>query len=225
VIDQGKGDGALSSLLERYARLASPMLDRVVGRITGTFSRIPSRAGETAIGQLVADAHLSATAAAGARAAFVNAGGVRSSLEYQGDGSVTFGAVHAVYPFDNTLVTMTLTGAQIASLLEQQWQGAQPEILQVSRGFAYAWSAGRPVGQRVLPGSISLDGEPLERERSYRVTVNSFLANGGDGFSVLRQGRDAVVHGDGREALIRYFDRQVPVSPRREPRIRTAAPG
>jgi 5'-nucleotidase len=214
-------DGIESDLLARYAGLASPVLDRIVGGIAAPFPRVPSAGGETLIGRLVADAHLADSAAEGARIAFVNAGGVRSALAFKEGGRISFGEVHAVYPFENTLVTMTLSGAQILRALEQQWRGSVQEILQVSRGFAYAWSPARAIGQRVVPGSVSIDGRPLDPDASYRVTVNSFLENGGDGFTAFQEGRDRAAGGEGRDALMRYLERNSPVSPAQETRIRT----
>lgn len=204
----------------RYAGLASAVLDRGVGRTMEEIPHIPTSGGETAIGRLVADAHRAETAASGAQIAFVNAGGVRSALPYRADGRITFGDVHAVYPFENTLVTMNLSGAQIVSVLEQQWRPSGREILQVSRGFSYSWRPDRPIGQRVVPGSVAIDGRSLEPGASYRVTVNSFLEAGGDGFSVFKGGRDRVAGPDGREALLRYIAGHSPVSPAKDARIR-----
>jgi 5'-nucleotidase len=97
-----------------------------------------------------------------------------------------------VQPFYNNLVTLTLSGAQLLQVLEQQWLNQpRPRILQVSNGFAYTWDAARPAGQRVVPGSVLLDGSLLEANANYRVTVNSFLAAGGDNFHTLKLGRDA----------------------------------
>jgi 5'-nucleotidase len=101
---------------------------------------------------------------------------------------VRYEDLFAVQPFYNNLVTITLTGAQIVQLLEQQWLNqTQPRILQVSRGFGYTWDAAKPAGQRVVPGSVTLNGQPLVATAAYRVTVNSFLASGGDNFTVFRQ--------------------------------------
>ena len=209
-----------SELVGRYAALASAVLDRMVGRTKEEIPHIPTPGGETAIGRLVADAHRAETAASGAQIAFVNAGGVRQALPYRADGRVSFGDVHAVYPFQNTLVTMNLSGAQIVAALEQQWRASGSEILQVSRGFAYSWRPERPIGQRVVPGSVTLDGRPLEPEATYRVTVNSFLENGGDGFTVFKAGRGRMPGPDGREALLRYVASRSPLSAPREERIR-----
>ena len=100
----------------------------------------------------------------------------------------------SIQPFNNNLVTMTLSGAQVVQLLEQQWsvrsEGAR--LLTVSRGFSYGWDASQPVGQRVLPGSVLLNGRALQAGDSVRVTVNSFLAGGGDSFPVLKEGSNLV---------------------------------
>ena len=94
--------------------------------------------------------------------------------------------------FRSNLVTLTLSGAQVVQVLEQQWANQpRPRILQVSKGFSYTWDNTQPTGQRVVPGSVMLDGKPIDAAANYRVTVNSFLADGGDSFSVLKQGRDA----------------------------------
>ncbi len=113
--------------------------------------------------------------------------------------SGTFGQLFNVLPFNNNLVTMTLTGEQIRRLLEQQWEKPQPmggRILSVSQGFSYAWDAQAPegtaagTGARIVPGSLQLQGVPLDMQKNYRVTVNNFMASGGDNFAILRDGRD-----------------------------------
>ena len=187
-------DAAQTQLIAVYEKLAAPLAKRVVGKIAAPLTRDASPAGETSVGQVIADAQLAATRAAadgGAQLALMNPGGVRASLTAAADGSVRYEDLFSVQPFYNNLVTMTLTGAQIVQLLEQQWLGQpQPRILQVSHGFGYSWDNAKPVGQRVVPGSVMLDGRPIEAAASYRVTVNSFLADGGDNFQILKQGRD-----------------------------------
>ena len=187
-------DAAQTELIAVYEKLAAPLAKRVVGKIVATLTRDSSPAGESPVGQVIADAQLAATRAAadgGAQIALMNPGGVRANLTAAADGAVRYEDLFSVQPFYNNLVTMTLTGAQIVQLLEQQWLGQpQPRILQVSRGFGYSWDNAKPVGQRVVPGSVMLDGRPIEAAASYRVTVNSFLADGGDNFQLLKQGRD-----------------------------------
>ena len=147
------------------------------------------------LGQIIADAQLAATRSeqdGGAVIAFTNPGGIRTSLQRSADGAVTFADIFAVQPFGNSLVTLTLTGAQIKTLLEQQWLNQpKPRILQVSKGFSYTWDDRRPTGDFVAAEGITLNGRAIDPAARYRVTVNAFLADGGDGFVVLEGGRRA----------------------------------
>jgi 5'-nucleotidase len=193
--DRFNKDPAQTSLIAVYEQLSAPLAKRVIGKIAAPLTRDESPAGESAVGQVVADAQLAATRAAadaGAQIALMNPGGLRANLTAAADGAVRYEDLFAVQPFYNNLVTLTLTGAQIVQVLEQQWLSQpRPRILQVSRGFAYTWDNARPVGQRVVPGSVTVDGKVLDAEATYRVTVNSFLADGGDNFPAFKQGRDA----------------------------------
>jgi 5'-nucleotidase len=209
----------VAAIVERYARLAAP-LKRVVGRITAPFTRRFSSDGESPLGRAIADAHLAATRSEGAVVAFMNPGGIRAPLDLKGEGEITYDDVYNVYPFDNALVTMTLTGAQIFELLEQQWLGDFPRVLQVSDGFSYAWNPATRVGSRVMRDSVTLEGKPLEPEKAYRVAVNSYLADGGDAMSVLRQGVDRVRTLGGREAIVRFLETHSPLAPDSGRRIR-----
>jgi 5'-nucleotidase len=196
----------------------------VVGSITATLSRAAGPNGESALGGIVADAQLAATRAeqdGGARLAFTNPGGVRTDIVRRDDGNVTYADVFAAQPFNNSLVTLTLTGAQIRQLLEQQWLGQQnPRILQVSKNFSYAWDAARPAGERVDAAAIRLDGQPIDPAASYRVTVNNFLAEGGDGFVVLREGTERSTGGGDLAALVAWFEQMSPIAPGPPDRIR-----
>ena len=187
-------DAAQTQLIAGYEKLAAPLAKRVVGKIAATLTRDASPAGETPVGAVIADAQLAATRAAtdgGAQFALMNPGGVRANLTAAADGSVRYEDLFSVQPFYNNLITMTLTGAQIMQLLEQQWLGqTQPRILQVSQGFGYSWDNAKPVGQRIVPGSVMLEGKPIDGAANYRVTVNSFLADGGDNFPILKLGRE-----------------------------------
>ena len=193
--DRFAKDPVQTRLIATYDKLSAPLAKRVIGRIGKPLTRDESPAGEMPVGQVVADAQLAATRAAadgGARLALMNPGGLRAALAPQANGEVRYEDLFAVQPFYNNLVTLTLSGAQLLQLLEQQWLN-QPRarVLQVSSGFSYTWDASRPAGQRVLPGSVMLDGRALDANADYRVTVNSFLAGGGDNFLIFKQGRDA----------------------------------
>ena len=148
-------------------------------------------AGESPLGQVIADAQLAATRGAGAQVALMNPGGIRAALPQPADGQLRYEDLFSVQPFYNNLVTLTLTGAQLLQVLEQQWAGRTDggRVLHVSQGLAYSWDSTRPVGQRVVPGSVVLNGQPLDPSANYRVAVNSFLAAGGDNFSVFKQAR------------------------------------
>ena len=218
-------DPEQTSLIAAYDQLARPLADRKVGSITATLSREQGPAGESVLGDVVADAQLAATRAdmdGGAAIAFMNPGGLRVDLLKTADGTVTYAELFACQPFNNSLVTLTLTGAQIKTLLEQQWLVPAPLILHVSNGFAYAWDAARPAGDRVPAAQIVLNGQPIEPSAHYRVTVNSFLADGGDGFTVLREGTERRSGGLDVEALSAYFEANSPVSPRPLDRVRRA---
>jgi 5'-nucleotidase len=210
-------DAEQTRLIADYQRLAGPIAARPAGSITASLSRIPTDAGESVLGDIVADAQLAATQAAdkgGAVIAFTNPGGVRSPIIRRDDGSITYGDVFAAQPFRNQLVTMTLTGAQIKAMLEQQWiDPARPRILQVSKGFRYTWNDAKPLGARIVAGSIMLNETPIDPAASYRVTVNNFLAVAGDGFTVLKDGTEQLFGIYDVDALYAYVRANSPISP------------
>ncbi len=213
-------DPAMTEIVSRHAALAAPLEGRVVGRISEPISPLPDANGESALGKLIADAQLEAAAAAGAVIAFMNPGGIRAPLAYNADGEITYGGIFAVHPFGNTLVTMTLSGEQILQVLEQQWQRERPRPLHVSKGFSYEWNGKAPPGQRVVPGSVTLNGQPLDRAARYRVAVNNFLADGGDGFPVFAQGEQRVVGVTDIEAMVDYLRTRSPISRNTGSRVR-----
>jgi 5'-nucleotidase len=222
---------ALTTLVNKYVGLSAPLANRVIGSVTSTISRSANAAGESALGDVIADAQLNATKPAdlgGATIGFMNSGGIRADLTYvsssagEGDGNVTYGEAFAVQPFGNSLVTMTVTGAQIDTLLEQQFDNpgvGQNRILQVSEGFAYSWSAAAPKGSKVDPASITLNGVPIDPAASYRITVNNFMADGGDGYLVLREGTNRLGGDVDLDALEKYFTAQGVVAPGPQNRI------
>jgi 5'-nucleotidase len=211
-------DAAVTPLVDFYKAQAAPLAQRRLGEISASLTREPNSAGESALGDLIADAQLAATRAAGAQIAFMNRGGMRTDL--RGDrGHVTYSDVFAVHPFGNQLITVSLTGTQLHALLEQQWT-VNDTVLQVSNGFSYEWDAAAPPGQRVAMASIRLEGVPIEAQRLYRVTVNDFLAQGGEGFTVFKQGADPVRGMVDVAALERYVSEHSPVRAPEGQRIR-----
>lgn len=181
-------DAYLKKARERStAALAQPIATLAVPSV----KREKEHARESALGDLVADSMLNAGRPFGAQIALQNPGGIRQDLETAAGNRVTLGHAMAVLPFGNSLVAMNLRGAQIVDLLEEQWIGgrdAKRGLLQVSEGFWYEWDPAQPEGRRIVPGSVKLNGIPLEMERSYRVVTNNFLAEGGDGFPTFAKG-------------------------------------
>jgi len=218
----------LLALIDKYDTLSAPLANQIIGTVTVDLTEDESPAGESALGDVIADAQLASTASAGtgnAVIAFMNPGGIRADIEFtasgsEADGEVTYAEAFTTQPFGNSLVTMTLTGAQIDTLLEQQWVGqSSPRILQVSDGFTYTWDASAADGSKVDPTTIEIDGVMVEPGTGYRITVNSFLASGGDNFAVLPDGTNRLGGEIDLDALITYFGINSPVPPGPQDRI------
>jgi 5'-nucleotidase len=215
-------DAEQTKLIAAYDERAKPIAGRPSGKIAESILRDPNAAGESVLGGIVADAQLAATEVdAGAMIALTNPGGIRNSILKSGDGTVTYADVFAAQPFRNLLVTMTLTGAQLKKALEQQWTAPSfPRILQVSRGFGFTFDATRPIGDRVPIETIVFRGAPIDPQGRYRVTVNEFLASGGDGFSTFIDGTDRRTGGYDVDALDAYFKANSPIAPHVPERIK-----
>ncbi len=223
-----KLDEGMVKLINTYRALVNPLAVRVIGKITADIPREADDAGQSPMGMLVADAQLAATkdeARGGAQLALMNPGGVRSGLSFEAQGGdakgvVTYAALHQAQPFGNTLVTMSLTGAQLKALLEQQWrEGDKPRILIPSEGFTYTWDAGAPIGERVKADTLKLNGQTIQPETSYRVTVNSFLSTGGDGFATFTEGKELVGGQVDLDALVAYVEARDEIKPPSKARI------
>lgn len=187
-------DPKVAAYLASVKAQSKAALTRPIARVAVRSTlRRPNQAGESALGSLVADAAVEATRAQGVQVGFMNLFGLRSDFDVSENLVATVGQAQAVLPFSNTLVVMDLTGAQLRALLEQQWgPDSGHSILQVSRGLNYRWDNARPHGQRVVPGSVRVNGAPLDDSRTYKVVANNFLAEGGDGFLLFKQGANKV---------------------------------
>ena len=210
-----------SRIIAQYEQLARPLAKRVVAHIDATLSTTANPAGESPLGQVIADAHLLSTKDAGAQVAFMNPGGIRAVLGKPEGGDLVYEELFTVQPFHSSLVTLTLTGAQIFDILEQQWINQEPEgnLLQVSRGFTYTWDSAKPVGSRVVPGSVLLEGRAVESGAVYRVTANAFLAGGGDKFPAFKLGRDRRIGISDVEALEQYVKASKNLTSRQQDRV------
>jgi len=226
-------DPTVKNIVAGYAALVSPLASKVIGSIAGALPNTAATSGEMPAGDLIADAQLQATqpaALGGAVVAFMNAGGVRSpgftATTYPHD--VTYGEAFTVQPFGNSLVTMTLTAQQIKDVLEQQFVGCKGQttqrIMQVSNGLKYSWSAGAaacskiidvtitptdvtvvPPVQTAAPETVVSNGVVLNPTKTYRVTVNNFMATGGDGYSVFAGGINTLGGAQDIDALVAYL--------------------
>ncbi|WP_084799504.1 bifunctional metallophosphatase/5'-nucleotidase [Bradyrhizobium sp. Ai1a-2] len=210
-------DASQTALIDAYDKLAAPIANRPAGSVTETLSRVPNQAGESALGDIIADAQLAATSSpekGGAVIAFTNPGGVRTDVARREGGAVTYADLFSSQPFRNQLITLTLTGKQIKDTLEQQWlDPKRPRILQVSKGFAYAWDASKGDGERIIAGRMMLNGVPIDPAATYRVTVNNFISVGGDGFTMLKEGQAPLTGPYDVDALHDYFQANSPVGP------------
>ncbi|HSV67454.1 MAG TPA: bifunctional metallophosphatase/5'-nucleotidase [Mycobacteriales bacterium] len=223
-------DHAAKAIADKYRAKILPIANRVVGTITADITNTNNPAGESAMGDVIADAQLAYTAtSAQAQIALMNPGGIRTSLTYasspggEAPGQVTYGECFAVQPFNNLVVTQTFTGAQLKNVLEQQFAGfggqGTTRILQVSASLTYSYNTTLPLGSRV--SNLALNGTPIDPAASYRVTTNDFLANGGDGFTNLTAGTNRVTApGFDVDALTAYLGSPAqPVAPGPQNRI------
>ncbi|PYC71086.1 bifunctional metallophosphatase/5'-nucleotidase [Micromonospora arborensis] len=225
-------DPKQTALIDRYKTVLGPVAGRQVGETSQAITRsqetlFGTSLGESPLGNLIADAQLAATDdEQGAVAAFMNPGGVRADLDA---GPVTYEEAFTVQPFANNLVTLDLTGAQLYCVLEQQFVTGRTLYPSATVGYVVdpAGTTGTVAdpcaGTRVVRGSLTIGGTTVDTAATYRVTVNNFLAGGGDGFSALTGGTNLVTAQIDLDAFVAYLTAQSPVSAPALDRIRTTA--
>jgi 5'-nucleotidase len=230
IVERETADAGQLDLIARYREALGPIAGEVVGTAAEDLTRTQetlfgSAKGESTLGNVIADAqHWATDDEAGAVGAFMNPGGVRADLLA---GEVTYEEAFTVQPFANNLVTMDLTGDQLYCMLEQQF--VTTRTLYPSESVSYVvdpsgttGTAEDPCsGTRIVDGSLAFDGVAVDPASTYRVTVNNFLAGGGDGFSVLKGGTNAVTGPIDLDALVDYLGASSPVSAPSLDRIRT----
>ena len=230
-------DPALTAVIDKWAPLAEDIGSLEVGMITADINRGGNPTGsdrgvESPAGNLVADAQQWSTSAAGAVVAFMNPGGVRSDLTFadssgEGDGVVTFSEAQTFQPFNNTLYTFPMSGAQIIAVLEEQCQPAgssRPFLhLGVSEGFTYDLATTIVAGDciSISVTNVEVNGVPLDASAEYMVTVNNFLADGGDNFTTFGTIDPSlrIDGGNDLDALINYLSSFSPVDPPETDRV------
>jgi len=205
-------DPAQVELISAYKKRAEPLMNRHIGKINAGIVRASNANGESALGDIIADAMLETARneAGQVDIAFMNPGGIRADLAFK-NGDVSYGDIFAIQPFGNELVVLTLKGSEILEILKQQYQPSGNNILQVSDGFSFTWRqpAGQPI--EITSGSAKLNGQPLAPDQSYRVVTNNFLVGGGDGFVGFKTGTDRVTVGNDAEALEIYIRAHSPI--------------
>lgn len=199
--DQGPGlhpDPQVAALAQQVDALGSAIAAEVIARASKPITRAANSAGESALGDLVADAQRQVM---GTDFAFMHPEGIEADIP---SGALTKGDHFTIQPAKLNLIKLEMSGQQIVDLLNQQWSGDsdQGRFLQVS-GLSYSWDAHRPVGQRVV--AVEKDGQPLERQAVYTVAVNEYLAGGGDNFTTLTRAANPVVGPFLAEALLQYM--------------------
>lgn len=209
----------VAAYVKRYINDVAGEIARPAGRLAGPLAKSDGTESWKGgpLGDLIADSQLAATRRLGAQLAFTNAFGVRTSLVPASDGTVTYGQLYAVQPFNNELVVQTMTGAQIRAVIEQGLDDADvKQALSPSSTLRYSFDMRRPSGARLV--TITIDGKPLVPTARYRVTTNNFLAEGGDYFTEFTRATDKVRAGldiDAMEAWLTAVPmRQVPADKR-----------
>lgn len=219
-------DPALTAIIAKWQAVSAPIANDVVGTITSDINRTVNRDAESSLANLIADAQLAATQAAGAQIAFMNPGGVRANLTYaqisggEAAGQVTYGEAFTVQPFGNLLVTIDLSGAKVLESLEQQYiaSRSRPTLIQgISSGLTFDYSLSAAQGSKI--SNAKLNGVAIDPAATYKVTVNLFLADGGDGFTAFTAGTNRVGGGDDLVALNDYLGANSPVAPPATDRI------
>jgi 5'-nucleotidase len=223
VPDPAKEDPQVAAVRDQYVAASAPLANRVIGRIQGDLTRTSTAFGESALGDVIADAQFVATQPAplgGAQLAFMNPGGIRADLLQnaissggEAFGEVTYGEAFTVQPFGNSLVTKTMTGDMLRRLLEQQFAGCHGQqvrrILQISTTFRYEQDPNAAAcADRI--GRMWVSGVEVAPGDSFRVTMNNFLAFGGDGFTIFNEGTNALGGAQDIDAFVAAFQAAEP---------------
>lgn len=217
-----------SAIIAHYKPLFAKIGERVIGSLLVDMEQAADPAGQSPLGRAVADSMLEASSDASvgqAQLALMNTGGIRAELVRPPDlpsgtpSTVTFSRAFDVLPFGNAIVVKTMSTELLTRLLEQQFEG-RVMFLQVSKGFSYTLDMSKPVGQRVVPGSIQLNGRLIQPGERLRVATVDYVWNGGDGFSVAKEATEPTMVGDGLDAFVSYIGRHSPLAPPEGGRVR-----
>ena len=199
-------DPNVARIVDKYDSQIRAEFSKVIGTAAVNLTNEPST--ESNLGDLIADAMREST---GASIAFMHGGGIRADLP---KGPLTLEMIYTVLPFDNTIMSVELTGEQIRNALEKS--PLSEKLLQVS-GIKVQYDISRPAGAKVV--SALVDGRPLDPGAVYRVAINDFLAAGGDQFTVFKQGANMVPGPALRDAVLERIRNNSPISIQKQERI------
>ena len=203
-----------SALIAHYAALTEPIASRPIGSAQVALTRDRNAAGETTLGDVIADAQLAralAQTAGGVDLAVTNLSGIRSDFPA---GAISFNDLFSTQPFGNIVLVSTITGKQLKELLEQQFDTTPlnwERILQVSAEFTYRYALNAPRGNHVDANSIMLNGRRILPGDTVRIAANDFI-RGGDGFTALLNGPQILSAGADIDALEAYMKTHSPVA-------------
>ncbi len=216
-------DPVVEALIAALKKPIEALANEVVGsaEVAVGVPRESAFGSENTMGNVICDAMLEATIGMGVVAAFMNAGGIRSPIEA---GPITYGEAISVQPFNNTILVLELTGAELRAALEHGVTRTGG-FLHVSRGTAVRIDRSRPEGARIV--SASVGGEPIEPDKVYKLAFNSFTAGGGDGHETLKnsKGRRTDTGLLDIDVLVDYLKRNRPLHPKLEGRISQVSGG
>lgn len=222
-------DAEQTALIDHYREKAAPIANHQAGFIEESLSKGKDATVESSLGRMLADAQREAMSDEEIAIAFINPGGIRTDITYlssptgEGNGKVMYSEAYAVQPFANNLISLDLSGEQILRLLEQQFAGCnvtQTRLLQISEGFNYSVDNDAKACHKVDPNKVMINNEVLNPTKTYRIVANSFLADGGDGFLVFKEGQNRRIGMTDLDALLKFLAAHSPLKGFKTARIK-----
>ncbi len=237
-------DPTQTAIIQKYRIETDHIRNHIEGSVAASITKQFTPAGESPMGDLIADAELAAAQLAAAQPpatqlaatqpaatqpasapdggpaviAFMNTGGIRADLTVPAGTPaphpVTFGDLYTAQPFGNRITVFTLTGELLRRVLEQQFDvapGDNLQLLQVSEGFAYSYRPNAPAGEHIL--SMTLHGQPIDPADQLRIAATDYVAQGTEHLPALRERTGSITLGLDLDALIAYFGSHSPVAP------------